>query len=213
MREPKDLSRVTKILKHPKRKLIWAVVLGILAISGLGQVQDRGTNYSGVVVFALLSVWLFCAFFRDKRFLDSQSDLNLQRAQEAIVSEQELEGRREKAKKDSKQDLKEGNDLWGKVVLKSTFGWGTIYLYANGYIFSTTRMSSPEKLIAISGNTNLMNANPHDELVVGGAMLSVQTESQVFTIKETTNAKSMIFTPGDLKALNELVMVGNTIIN
>jgi hypothetical protein len=73
-------------------------------------------------------------------------------------------------------------------------------------------MKSPEKLLAISSNTSLMNSNPYGKDVTGGAMLSVQTESQVFTIKQTTNAKSLVLTPDDLAELQELVMVGNSVI-
>jgi hypothetical protein len=211
MSEDKDSKRIQRILKHPKRKLVWGLVLIALAFI----VASRSASESTITTFFVLLVpgmVLLISQLRDKKFLKRQSQADVAAVQASLDNEIELGKRRGSANKQIKAELKNGNDVWGKVLVTNTFGFGTIRIYANGYIFSTTRMKSPEKLVAISSNTSLMNSNPHHEQVMGGAMLSVQTESQVFTIKQTTNAKSYVFTPDDLAKLQELVMVGNSVI-
>jgi hypothetical protein len=207
----KDGKRIRKILRHPKRKLIWGVVLLGIAVLVASRSSSESTITTFFVLLFIGAVLLF-SHLRDRRFIKRQPEADVSAEKASIKNENELDKRKGHASKQIKSELKNGNEVWGRVLVTSTFGFGTIRIYANGYIFSTTRMKSPEKLLAISSNTSLMNSNPYHEQVMGGAMLSVQTDSQVFTIKQTTNSKSYVFTPGDLAELQELVMVGNSVI-
>jgi uncharacterized membrane protein len=211
--DQKSKERLRKVLAHPQRKLVIAIVLffasGVVFLSFASGQQGSVIT---ILFYLFAGIFVLVLHLRDKRFLKQQPASVVQTAMESMSEEKNREMRADKAKKQIKDEIQNGNDTYGRVLLKSYFGFGTVYIYENGYIYSTTRMSAPEKLLAISSNTSLMNSNPNDEQVMGGAMLSVQTESQVFTIKKTTNAKSYVFTPQDLADLQELVMVGNSVI-
>jgi hypothetical protein len=215
MSDSKEQKRTTKILKHPKRKLIWGLLFALVSVSGLAAASDVTEIVPSFFLFSSVALLLILGHVRDRRFLKSRSESELSDAK-ATLEENRGGGKTSGvSKKQTKMDIKQGNALWGKVLLESSFGLGTTYVYSNGYIYSTTRMrkTGPEKLLSISANTSLMNANPHAEEVWGGAMVSIQTESQVFTIKVQTDSKSLVFTPMDLKNMQELVMVGNSVIN
>lgn len=211
--DQKSKERLRKVLAHPRRKLVVAIVLFFAStVVFFSFASGQQGSVFTILFYFFAGVVVLVLHMRDKRFLKQQPASIVQAVMESMSEEKNREMRAENAQKQIKQEIQNGNDTYGRVLLKSSFGFGTVYIYENGYIYSTTRMSAPEKLLAISSNTSLMNSNPNDEQVVGGAMLSVQTESQVFTIKKTTNAKSYVFTPQDLADLQELVMVGNSVI-
>ena len=211
--DQKSKERLRKILAHPRRKLVVAIVLFFAStVVFLSFASGQQGSVIAILFYFFAGIFVLVLHMRDKRFLKQQPESLVQAVMESMSEEQNREMRAENAQKQIKQEIQNGNDTYGRVLLKSSFGFGTVYIYENGYIYSTTRMSAPEKLLAISSNTSLMGANPYGEQVTGGAMLSVQTETKVFTIKVTTDAKSMITTPENLKELQELVMVGNSVI-
>lgn len=110
-----------------------------------------------------------------------------------------------------KSTVEKGDSETGPVFLMEHFGWGRIRLYKNGYIYVSTRMTSPEKLVAISGNTDLaIGQKAH--LQLSGAILTIVTEQSVNTIGEGTWNSSDYFTPSTIKKLTRLVAAGNALI-
>jgi hypothetical protein len=110
-----------------------------------------------------------------------------------------------------KTTIDNGDIVTGPLFLKEHFGFGSISLYKNGYIYIATRMSEPEKLLAISGNTDLaIGQKQHSQM--SGAILTVVTEKDAYTIGEHTYAKSDFLTPSTIKSMNKLVATGNALI-
>jgi hypothetical protein len=212
--ESRDNKRISRILKHPKRKMVWGFLLLLVAIFATVRAEVNETNALTLAILFCISLALLLGYFRDRRFLGSRSDSEISEVKAAISANRGSGKSGNSRKKPSKSEIKEGNETWGKVVLKSSFGFGTTFVYSGGYIYSTTRMrlTGPEKLVSISSNTSLMNANPNAQEVWGGAMVTIQTESQVFTIKAQTDSKSLVFTPMLLKDMQELVAVGTSVI-
>ena len=218
MTEAKESRRIQRIIRHPKRKLVWSVLLLIWGFLLIGrtevtssQILINENSLAGLAV-VLAGFFVLIGHFRDRQFLKSQQPGVVDSIRGQIASESAQKTRGVSPKKALKKQLKSGNEVWGKALIRRPFGWGSITIYSNGYVYSSTRMKQPEKLVSISGNTSLMTANPYAEDVTGGVMLSIQTDKQVFSINRTTNAKSLIMTPSYVADLQEIVMVGNSVI-
>lgn len=110
-----------------------------------------------------------------------------------------------------KTTIENGDKVTGEVFMNERFGFGRIILYKNGYIYLSTRMSEPEKLMAISGNTDLALAQK-EHIQLSGAILTVVTEKGAYTIGEGTYDKSSFFNPDKIKRLTRLVAAGNALI-
>ena len=213
-----------KALQNKSRKLVYGGVLVFLGIGSFLQINDGLPNFAGLLVFGGLGAFLIFKHFQGKKLLSKASTEQIERVMETIESKRTLDTRVSSDKKSKKDELKEiklakksdisqGNDVTGRIILNQTFGWGSVKIYENGYIYSSTRTPEPEKLLAITSDTSLMGARPNTRgMMRGGALLTVRTENRVFTIKEWTDSKSEWITPSKLAAMQELVMVGNSVI-
>jgi hypothetical protein len=102
----------------------------------------------------------------------------------------------------------------GTLVMREFFAMNSVQLFSNGYIQLSNRgMKAPERLVSISGNTDMMKSQGgRNHWTQGGAILSVLTENGSYTVKAVTNTQSMM-TPEQIASLQKIVMMGQALID
>jgi hypothetical protein len=212
-------KRIRRLVRHPSRRLVYSIAFFGWGIYAGSNINDGLPNFAGLAVFWAIAIWILTLYIGDRKFLKTQSAESISRVKDAIASEKQearvTEASRKQSVKQQKQELKMGTEVTGPALLDNNFGWGTVRIYKNGYIFLSTRMEQPEKLVAISSDTSLMGAdtNSHRTVVRGGAILTVVTDGGVYSIKEWTDSKSSYITPAIIARLQEIVVVGNSVIS
>ncbi len=193
--------------------LALASVPGIIA--SLRKDKDQGKIW----LYGLLSpVTFFITGFKALIWAVRPSGISIEEYREnsrkAKEAARDLKAKTERVKGGTgalKETVENGDKVTGPVFLKEYFGWGSIRLYKNGFIYIATRMSEPEKLLSISGNTDLAIGQKM-KTQLSGAILTVVTEKDVYTVGEGTWSDSNWLTPSTIKELTRLVAAGNALI-
>ena len=216
-----DTSTATE-LSPAGQSMMLVSALAFFSIPGIIATIRKDTDKGRIWAFGLLGpftiyiTWikaLVWALRPAGQTLDEYKMARLKAKQKVQTIKQEIESqKRVKGGTGAlKSTVENGDDVTGGVFLYERFGWGSVRLYKNGYIYSSTRMSAPEKLVAISGNTDLAVAQKKNTQL-SGAILTIVTENDVYTIGDITWGKSDYLTPSTIKSLTRLVAAGNALI-
>ena len=123
---------------------------------------------------------------------------------------------------ESKLPMNSGFDIYGRLVMSSTFAARTIRLYSNGYvqIGIFAKNASFEKLLGISGSANVAKktgiGRAAGALLTGGANLLTSNKRGDVYLTIITDTKTYAFdeTPGidGIQRMNKLVTAGESIL-
>jgi len=214
-------QRIQKILLHPTRKRNWGIALMAIGAVSLSSLFTSGTTSTfgaggllgAVAIYLGLGLYLFLSYKSDEKFISNVSPADLQLVRDALTPKTVYVAS-ENANPAAAATSGNANsgDKYGQVVLSETLWFSTVTIYKNGYIKLNFRgMAVPEKLIAISKNTDMMILQ-RGKYQRGGAMLVVVTDKGTYDIKAQTQKGSDYQTPRILATLEKIVLVGQSVI-
>ena len=214
-------ERIRRIILHPTRKRNWGIALLVIGAVSLSTLFTPATSATfggsslvgGIVIYLGLGLYLFLSYRADQKFIQNVSDEDIQRVREALrPSPVYVNSENSTAISPTYAGNANPGDKYGPVVLSEVLWLSTVTIYKNGYIKLNYRgMAVPEKLIAISKNTDMMVLQ-RGKRQRGGAMLVVVTDKGTYDIKAQTQRGSDYQTPKILATLEKIVLVGQSVI-
>lgn len=212
----KKEHRIENLLRHPNRKRVWSFILLTIGIIGLISQTDllvknetKSSSPEGALILLAIGLILFAGYRRDKKFLASISESEIENARAKIASRSAVAKgpqvpvavETQKENKTQAIEPKLDTKKIGSQVLSEHLWYNRIQLFSNGYIrvspngtepFQPLRflnrpdaILTPEKFLRVETNTDF-KTEFNGGGVLGGAMLIVVTEKSVYEFKGPT---------------------------